>query len=173
MDWHTDPVTELEIPFESGIIHLYLDFIYFQGDPTINACRYKHLIDLCQFLQSDTVINQIKGQLTYPTQKCSPWDKFCVASHLDDLHLARMAIKEMHEQDRTQGGPVLNMVLSMSYEMASNCDLSYLVGFNQALGRCGARSGYTWKGIQDKVSRWSEISEDFVPLRTPGSRPKT
>jgi hypothetical protein len=161
----SEPVTELEVPFRSDTIHLYLDLVYEKGNTTIQPRRYRQLIDFCEFLQSDTVINQIKGLLTYPSQKCSPWDKFCVASYLDDVKLARMAIKEMHKQDRAQDGPVLNMVLSMTYEMASNCDLSYLVGFNQAVGRSEVRSGHTWNGKQDKVKRWSEIAKDFVPLR--------
>ncbi|WWC58289.1 uncharacterized protein I303_100828 [Kwoniella dejecticola CBS 10117] len=72
----------------------------------------------------------------------SPWDVFCIASHLDDTRLAKKAVKKF-DNDQSHSELTLNTI---TLKDASQPTLPYLLGLLQ-LKKAYGSDGKTWASI--------------------------
>jgi hypothetical protein len=160
-----DPVaTYIDFPHDRDDVVLLLDFMTKREPPKGDAERYERVLKLCDQHGCDIFVDRIIGRL-YTIVKQSPWSVFCIASHLNDIELARMALKHM-EQDPDIGKLKLSPI---SHELASRCALNYFLGLLRCACVQDPHQKYNWKIIAKKFEVVNPVSVS-VPAISVGSQ---
>ncbi|WVR03479.1 hypothetical protein IAU60_000470 [Kwoniella sp. DSM 27419] len=124
------------------------------------------ILRLCDQYELTFVVERVKPNL-WTFAKTDPWEVFCVASHLDDVDLAKKAIVNMDAKVT----PELSLH-SIALETARGPTLAYLLGLLRLahpLEKIMRQGGERLDCVRVIPSNWEREADSFSPLRSRSS----
>ncbi|WWC99375.1 hypothetical protein V866_006276 [Kwoniella sp. B9012] len=124
-------------------------------DPTLGSLEQSHrLLELCDRYGLYKVEERIRKRIVDLVPQ-KPWEGFVLASQLDDITLAKTALRSMNKQTHTQS---FNLSLAfIKKEVAVQPTVPYLIGLLRAAGEPDQLS---YADTRD----WCKIADRFKPL---------
>jgi hypothetical protein len=125
---HTPSI--IDFPHNHDDVSLFLDFMHKRDIPTaVNFAQYERVLGLCEIYSCDIIVERIVARL-HAVVTQAPWSAFCIASHLDDLALAKAALAVMEHDENIAYLEVKTITL----DLASRCAMPYFLGYTRIAG---------------------------------------
>ncbi|OCF36125.1 hypothetical protein I317_06889 [Kwoniella heveanensis CBS 569] len=127
-------------------------------DMTNDWQQCRRVLDLCYKYQCRIVVDRFRLRLK-PLAAQAPWDMFCMASHCDDVSLAKKALKAM-ESDKVDRELSISR---MPLQKARHATLPYLLGLFVSMDKVSTSrydDGYPPTGYIP----WRQVGQNFKPV---------
>ena len=171
----------IKIPYSSKIIKIYLDLAHLHNRPPSMVWAIREpLLHLCEHLGSKGVSERALYLLHGAVEK-DPWQVFALASHKNNLGLARSALRTL-DTLKEEGNVVVPSIEGIGPHLASQVTLPYLLGIYVAALKAKDKVKVNGNGIgnihgsfggsqasengheETTEITWKAIADKFVPV---------
>jgi hypothetical protein len=148
----------IDFPHDPEDVIQLLDYMHKRQVPKFTTFKaYENVVRLADRYGCDIVIDRIVARL-YNVVDTAPWKIFCLASHVEELELAKVALNQLALDPEARHLKVGEFTTAL----ASGCTLPYFLGF-VSLAVEHSSSGYRYMGYTGV--QWTASVDKFKPAK--------